>query len=92
MILPYHSILNNRIARPECRPADQLHAGATKTIDATTSRLSIVPIARKSDFALTALAKTKFLPFVCRLKDAKAGKSKQTVIEISNAAKLVNAK
>jgi hypothetical protein len=34
----------------------------------------------------------KTLPFVCRLKDAKAGKSKQNVIEISNTAESVNAK
>ena len=32
------------------------------------------------------------LPFVCRLKDAKAGKSKQNVIEISNTEEAVNAK
>jgi len=34
----------------------------------------------------------KRLPFVCRLKDAKAGKSKQNVIEISNTSESVNAK
>jgi integrase len=32
------------------------------------------------------------LPFVCRLKDAKAGKSKQNVIEISNTEKPVKAR
>jgi hypothetical protein len=32
------------------------------------------------------------LPFVCRLKDAKAGTSKQNVIEISNTEELVKAK
>jgi integrase len=32
------------------------------------------------------------LPFVCRLKDAKAGKSKQNVIERSNTAEAVKAK
>ena len=32
------------------------------------------------------------LPFVCRLKDAKAGKSKQNVIEISNTEESVKAK
>jgi hypothetical protein len=32
------------------------------------------------------------LPFVCRLKDAKAGKSKQNVVEISNTEEAVNAK
>jgi hypothetical protein len=31
------------------------------------------------------------LPFVCRLKDAKAGKSKQNVIEISNTEESVKA-
>jgi len=32
------------------------------------------------------------LPFVCRLKDAKAGKSKQNVIEIRKTPESVNAK
>jgi len=32
------------------------------------------------------------LPFDCRLKDAKAGKSKQNVIEISNTEEPVKAK
>jgi hypothetical protein len=31
------------------------------------------------------------LPFVCRLKDAKAGKSKQNVIEISRTEESVKA-
>jgi len=34
----------------------------------------------------------KSLPFVCRLKDAKAGKSKQNVIEISNTEESIKAK
>jgi hypothetical protein len=33
----------------------------------------------------------EILPFVCRLKDAKAGKSKQNVIEISNTEESVKA-
>jgi hypothetical protein len=32
------------------------------------------------------------LPFVCCLKDARAGKSKQDVIEVSNTEEAVNAK
>jgi hypothetical protein len=35
--------------------------------------------------------RSKRLPFVCRLKDAKAGKSKQNVIEISNTEESVKA-
>jgi len=31
-------------------------------------------------------------PFVCRLKDAKAGKSKQNVVERSNTAEAVKAR
>jgi len=42
------------------------------------------------DYHSSKLLKT--LPFVCRLKDAKAGKSKQNVIEISNTEESVNAK
>jgi hypothetical protein len=34
----------------------------------------------------------KGLPFVCRLSNAKAGKSKQNVIEISNTEESVKAK
>jgi hypothetical protein len=41
------------------------------------------------DYHSSKLLKT--LPFVCRLKDAKAGKSKQNVIEISNSAESVKA-
>jgi len=43
-------------------------------------------------FGPIAKQREKTLPFVCRLKDAKAGTSKQNVIEISNTAESVNAK
>jgi hypothetical protein len=33
----------------------------------------------------------EILPFVCRLKDAKAGQSKQNIIEISNTEESVKA-
>jgi hypothetical protein len=32
------------------------------------------------------------LPFVCRLKDAKAGKTEQNVMQVGNSEKAVNAK
>jgi len=42
--------------------------------------------------ALRLRQKTKTLPFVCRLKDAKGGKWKQNVIEVSNTEESVKAK
>ena len=61
MILPYHSIRSNRIARPECRP---LHASAIITIDETTWRLRIADSGQVGPVALTASTNEnpKFLP------------------------------
>jgi hypothetical protein len=51
------------------------------------------PIASNGNEAPPSILHTSVvLPFVCRLKDARAGKSKQNVIGISNTEKPANAK